>query len=207
MKSPYIGKDENEWQEITQNLLNSHPLNQKEIVDIILKAWDCIFESKICSLQIGKDIFPNPQMLGYFIETLTAVKLAEKYPHIWKHGTEKHEKDIVYLQNDDFSIEIKSSSHASQIFGNRSYAQEQSDNATKDKSGFYLTINHGLNEETQQFEIKLIRFGFLEHTDWRGQKSAKGQQANLSPKVYKNKFVKLYESPEKSKKKRNSKTK
>ena len=86
MKSPYEGKHEGEWKEITQKLLSSHPLNQQEIVEIILHAWDCIFKSKICDLQIGKDIFPNPQMLGYFIETLAAVKLAEKYPLIWKHG-------------------------------------------------------------------------------------------------------------------------
>ncbi len=195
MTSPYNSKPVAEWKGITEELLAQNPLDKQEIVRIIVESWECIFESKICNLQIGKDIFPNPQMLDYFVETLTAAKLVNQYPKLWKHGKEKTEKDIVCLSNDDYSIEVKSPSSTKQIFGNRSYAQEQS-TATKDKNGFYLTINF---EKFKTFsgldkpEILLIRFGFVEHTDWRGQKSDKGQQANLSPDVYKNKFIILYE--------------
>jgi hypothetical protein len=196
MQSPYTDKTPDEWGTVTIELLKENPLNQREIVDIIFKAWDGIFRSKIDGLQIGKDIFPNPQMMGYFIETIVAVRLSEKYPTIWKHGKEKHEKDIVCLTNLDYSIEVKSSSSTKQIFGNRSYAQQQADIATKSKDSFYLTINFEkfleFSEVAKRPEITLIRFGYVEHSDWRGQKSEKGQQASLSPSVYKNKFLILY---------------
>ena len=39
-----------------------------------------------------------------------------------------------------YSVEIKTSSNKSKIFGNRSYAQK-SENEKKDKSGYYLAIN------------------------------------------------------------------
>ena len=196
MKSSYQNKPFSEWKAITENLLAHHPINQEEIVQIILDAWEGIFNSKICGFQIGKDIFPNPQMLGYFIETITAAHLAKQYPKLWKHGKEKNEKDIVSLLDGDFSVEIKSSSSRKQIFGNRSYAQEQSERATKNKSGFYLTINFEKFKELDENHkplITLIRIGFVEHSDWRAQKSEKGQQANLAPEVYKNKFITLYE--------------
>jgi hypothetical protein len=40
--------------------------------------------------------------------------------------------------------------------------------------------------------ITLIRFGYLEHTDWQGQASATGQQARLSPVTYNTKLLVLY---------------
>lgn len=193
MKSPYTEQNLDEWKSITLDLLEKNPLNQKEIVEIILNAWECIFQSKICDLKIGEDIHPNPQMMGYFIETVVASHLAKKYPDTWKHGKEKIEKDIVCLINEDYSIEVKSSSSSKQIFGNRSYAQQQSDTATKSKDSFYLTINFEKFSDKAKPEITLIRFGYVEHSDWRGQKSEKGQQASLSPYVYQNKFVVLYD--------------
>lgn len=193
MKSPYTEQNLDDWKSITLDLLNKNPLDQKEIVDIVLNAWNGIFQSKICDLQIGKDIFPNPQMMGYFIETVIASHLSKKYPDIWKHGKEKTEKDIVCLIDEDYSIEVKSSSSSKQIFGNRSYAQQQSDTATKSKDSFYLTINFEKFSDKAKPEITLIRFGYVEHSDWRGQKSEKGQQASLSPFVYQNKFVVLYD--------------
>jgi hypothetical protein len=41
----------------------------------------------------------------------------------------------------------------------------------------------------------MIRFGFLEHTDWIGQASQTGQQARLSTESYKYKLKVLYEKP------------
>ncbi len=65
MTSPYSSKPITEWKEITEKLLTQNPLDKQVIVKIVLESWECIFQSKICNLQIGKDIFPNPQMLGY----------------------------------------------------------------------------------------------------------------------------------------------
>lgn len=202
MESPYLNKPESEWLQITQKLLPQNPIyaQKDELVKIILEAWDCIFKSTICSLQIGKDFIPSYSNLGFFIENLTAIKLAERYPHLWKHGRNTAtEKDIVCLKNDDYSIEIKASSSPKSIFGNRSHGQEQSDNAKKQKNGFYLAINfEKLEKDTQNTpQITLIRFGFVDHSDWRSQKSEKGQQASLSPEVYRYKFETIYEKPKK----------
>lgn len=196
MKSPYENIPSAEWGEITKVLLPQNPIYKikGEVVEIILDAWKCIFDSKICDLQIGKDFIPSSSNLGFFIENLLAIKLAERYADIWKHGKEKDEKDIVCLTNNDYSIEVKASSSAKSIFGNRSYGQEQSSKAVKDKNGFYLTINFEKFEKDslEMPKITLIRLGFVEHTDWRAQTSEKGQQASLSPEVYKNKFEILY---------------
>jgi len=43
----------------------------------------------------------------------------------------------------------------------------------------------------QKPRIILVRFGWLDHTDWVGQSSASGQQARLSPHVEKTKLLTL----------------
>ncbi|TAE19647.1 MAG: ScaI family restriction endonuclease [Bacteroidetes bacterium] len=198
MQSPYKDQPKENWLAITQKLLAQNPLEQDTFVKIVLEAWDCIFSSDICGLRIGKDILPNPQMLGYFIETLTAHRLAKAFPTVWKHGIAKNEKDIVCLTDDKFSFEMKASSSDGKIYANRSYAQEQSENAEKDKNGYYVAINfekfdeHNLQERP---EITLIRLAYLEHTDWKAQKASTGQQASLPAEVYKHKFVTIYAKP------------
>ncbi|HFC7940318.1 ScaI family restriction endonuclease [Neisseria meningitidis] len=42
-------------------------------------------------------------------------------------------------------------------------------------------------------EIKIIRFGWLDHTDWIAQTAATGQQARLSPEAYRSKLKILYQ--------------
>jgi hypothetical protein len=196
MNAPYKDKPVSEWRMITETLLSKHPLPFETLIQIVLKGWSCILESKICGLQIGTDLFPNPQMMGYFIETLIALQLEKQFPTLWKHGNQKQEKDVVCLEDDYFSFEIKSSSSKNKIFANRSYAQEQTSASTKNKNGFYLIINFdkfNVLDSLYPPDITLIRIGYIEHSDWRGQKSEKGQQASLSPEVYQNKFITLYE--------------
>ena len=50
--------------EITEELLAQNPLDKQVIVKIILESWECIFESKICNLQIGKDVFDISLLFG-----------------------------------------------------------------------------------------------------------------------------------------------
>jgi ScaI restriction endonuclease len=58
MKIKYDKIDISSWQQTTEALLKKHPLNNKKIVEIVLKSWDDIFNSKIGSFYIGKEIFP-----------------------------------------------------------------------------------------------------------------------------------------------------
>ena len=103
------------------------------------------------------------------------------------------EKDLVYIPDPTLSVEIKASSHRTQIFGNRSYAQKTS-TAKKSKSGFYLAVNFEGFTTTRKSGLRInrIRFGWIDHEDWSGQKAATGQQARLSPDVERAKLIQLY---------------
>ncbi len=182
----------NKWLEKTQELVNNHPL-KNEIKDVVLKSWDDIFNSKIGSFSIGKEIFPSPQILSFFLHELVAHYLSLKYPDRYKVGELKNEKDVHDIKNPSMGIEIKASSNATQIFANRSYAQPSSDSETKDKNGYYLTINlKKISKSNPRPKITIIRFGYLEHKDWIAQKSATGQQAHLTSDAYKSKLIEIY---------------
>ena len=193
-KSPYYGKDISEWSKITDSLIKKHPLKREEIVKTILKSWDDIFNSSIGHFYIGKEIYPAPQMMSFFLHELIAHYLELRYPKLYKVGTVKTEKDIHCITDDSLSVEIKASSHPNQIFANRSYAQPESGKGQKNKDGYYITINFEKFDDVEGKlpEILIIRFGYLEHTDWIAQKAATGQQARLSTDVYLHKLKVLY---------------
>ena len=192
MQSPYEGLDENEWLAKTQELVNSHPLI-KEIKDVVFQSWNDIFNSKIGSFRIGKEIFPSPQILSFFLHELVARYLSLKYPKRYKVGELKHEKDVHDIENPSLGIEIKASSNLTQIYANRSYAQPSSASETKDKNGYYLTINfQRISRLNPRPKITIIRFGYLEHKDWIPQKSPTGQQARLSAEAYQYKLIEIY---------------
>jgi hypothetical protein len=196
MSSPYYGIDTDEWKEVTQKLIDSHPLTEHEIVDVVLTSWNSIFASRFgtAGFTIGKQIFPKPQIMGFLLHELIPLELEARHSGAWKVDEEKNDKDCVCILDDYFSFEIKTSSNANKIFGNRSYAQASS-NGRKAKDGFYLTVNfEKFNDSGIQPEIKLIRFGWLDSTDWRGQKAATGQQSNLPPEVYDGKLKIIYKS-------------
>lgn len=125
---------------------------------------------------------------------MVAHYLELKHPNLYKVGTDKTEKDIHCIPDPSLSVEIKASSNPNQIFANRSYAQPESGKGQKDKDGYYITINFEKfdDAEGESPEILLIRFGYLEHSDWIAQESATGQQARLSTDVYLYKLKVLY---------------
>ncbi|MFK7946363.1 MAG: ScaI family restriction endonuclease [Saprospiraceae bacterium] len=194
MNSPYHGVEVENWQEVTNKLIAKHPLSDKEIIEVVLKSWDDIFNSQIGSFSIGKEIFPTPQIMSFFLHELVAHYLSLRYRSVYRVGVAKNEKDIHHITNQSLSVEIKGSSNKKQIFGNRSYAQPNSGKGQKDKNGYYITINFEKfpKNQSRRPEILIIRFGYLEHTDWIAQKSSTGQQARLGPDVYKYKLKELY---------------
>lgn len=199
MVSPYKELELTEWKHKTNELIANHPLNTDEIIEIVLDAWERILITKIGGeLQIGVDVFPSPQILGNYLHELIPVLLSHRYPNIWRKEEDKVDKDMVYIPNNDFSVEIKTSSNPNNIFGNRSYGQENSDkNSGKSKSGYYLTINFekfDSKNKSHKPKIKKIRFGWIDHSDWKAQSSATGQQASLSIDARDNKLLLLYEN-------------
>ena len=190
--SPYYGKPIADYFSITSELVNAHPLKD-ELKDVVLQSWDDIFKSNLGGFKIGRDIFPEPQNMGFFLHELIALHLSKAHPKVLKRGDAGTEKDIHCIPNPDLGIEIKTSSDKSHIFANRSYAQPENGTTKKWKDGYFLAVNfEKFSAKCVRPEIRLIRFGYLEHSDWIAQKSSSGQQARLAPETYKNKFVELY---------------
>ena len=190
MTSPFAGRDFSEWGTVTERLVAEHPLSHEAIVESVFAAWAEIFQSTLGSLRIGRDIFPQAVPMGFFLHELIPVEVAQRHEG-WKRGTAKGEKDLLCTFDGRFSVEIKTSSHKSNVFGNRSYAQATPDAASL-KSGYYLTVNFESFAVSASPEIARVRFGWLDHDDWIGQKSQTGQQAHIRPEADQLKLVEIY---------------
>lgn len=194
MINPYENKNEDEWFDITCNLIKNHPLDMDILVDTVLESWEDIFNSSFGKndIKIGVDIFPTPQIMGFLLHELIPINLKAKLSSDdWIKDKEVSEKDLVYRPNLDYSVEIKTSSDKKRIFGNRSYAQK-SDNPKKSKTGYFLAVNFEKFNESANPKIRKISFGWLNHEDWRGQKAQTGQQANLPAIIYETKLLEIY---------------
>lgn len=195
MSSPYVGQPVENWSRITDKLIEEHPLGEGQIVEYCLAAWNDIYCSKIGrhGFKIGVDIFVRPQIIGALLHELIPAEIVANNPGLWQREQRVDDKDIVYIPNNAYSIELKTSSNASRIFGNRSYAQAPTENK-KSKDGYYLTINFEQIKERSELppDITIIRFGWIDHTDWIGQAAATGQQARLSNEAYMYKLKTLY---------------
>lgn len=192
MISPYLGLPIEDWEKRTRELIGEHPLDTVEIYDVVLQIWDDIFRSAIGSkpFKIGEDLFPKPQIMAYFLHELIPLEFSRRYPGEWRREETPDEKDLVCILEPRYSVEIKTSSSAGRIFGNRSYAQE-ADSPKKGKSGYYLAVNFEKFGLAQPPKIARVRFGWLDHSDWIGQAAATGQQARLAPIVEKCKLLQL----------------
>ena len=194
MTSPYFGKPTSEWLAVTERLIAEHPLTETGIVDCCISAWNDIYHSKIGrhGITIGKDIFVRPQIIGALLHELIPAEMVATYPGQWRREEEVDDKDIVYIPDSKFSIELKTSSNPSKIFGNRSFAQAPS-LSKKSKDGYYLTVNFEQTKNASTVpEVTIIRFGWLDHTDWIPQKSETGQMASLGKDTYLYKLKTIY---------------
>lgn len=198
MPSPYDGVSPEKWRAKTEELIAAHPIDTRQLVDAVLSAWSAIFDTKLGGkFSIGTEITPKPQIMGFLLHELIPLELESRFPKTWRADKEKGDKDLVFMPDPKMSIELKTSSHPSQIFGNRSYAQPQADSGRgKGKNGYYLTVNFGKFATTGENRpaITLVRFGWLDHTDWIAQRAATGQQARVSPASDRAKLKVLYSS-------------
>lgn len=194
--SPYRRVSPDGWAEVTRQLVHGHPLDTDELVEVVHEAWEDVLVSSIGTkgFRIGQHLFPKPQIMAFFLHELIPLELAERHPRLWRGDESAGEKDLVYIPDQSFSVEIKASSHPTQIFANRSYAQKPS-KAKKSKSGYYLAVNfEKFSAGKPAPGIRRIRFGWLDHKDWAGQKAPTGQQARLRREVEEGKLLQLYTS-------------
>lgn len=196
MNSPYEDKPVSQWDSITNDLIQKSPLDEKEIVSVVLDAWNKIKLTKIGDeLQVGIDVFPSPQIMGNYLHLMIAALLEKKHPSVWRREKVKGDKDVVCITNDNFSIEIKTSSQ-NKIFGNRSYGQENSDNNSgKEKYGYYLAVNfEKYTDDNLDPMVKQIKFGWIDHSDWKAQRAATGQNSTLDNDAWNHKLKLLYKN-------------
>jgi hypothetical protein len=186
--SPYENIPVEQWQEITRGLVDKHPLTSV-IVDLCLKSWQSILHGKINTYlnMLISEMSISPQATGALLHDVIPEYISKNVEGFRK-GIGK-EKDIVCEYNDCFSFELKTSSQKS-IYGNRSYAKSDSG---KSKAGYYLTINFEKIQGNDP-KILLIQFGWLDHSDWIGQRSETGQQAALTKEARENKLIVLYKA-------------
>ncbi|WP_181434928.1 MULTISPECIES: ScaI family restriction endonuclease [unclassified Curtobacterium] len=196
--SPYFGVDPEEWREVTAELISEHPLDPRILRDAVLQSWDDIFESSIGLGRIGAGIDPDPQIMGYLLHELIPVRISAESRE-WRKDSASDEKDLVYVPNPSYSIEIKSSTNAMQIFGNRSYGVERTEDGRgrqlkKAKSGYYCAINfeRWVDAPGRRPEIRRIRFGWIDSTDWVAQRAETGQASTLPRAVYANQLAVIY---------------
>lgn len=195
MDSPYSSVRPERWHRVTERLVGGHPLTADELVKVVHAAWDSIFASRFgtSGLRIGKDIFPGPQIMGFLLHEIIAADLEQRHPESWAGGKRATEKDLNHVPDPKLSVEIKTSSHPRQIFGNRSFAQKPS-SRKKEKSGYYLAVDfEKWPKDGSRPRIRRIRFGWLDEDDWIGQAAQSGQQAHLTPQADQGKLKSLYE--------------
>ena len=196
--SPYEGISEEDWKDKTRELIDEHPLSDNETVESVVSAWDAILNTKIGpgEYRIGVDIFPSPQIMAFLLHELIPLELQRRHPGVWRRDRASDEKDVVYVPDDIYSFEIKASSSRNNIYGNRSYAQP-SPVIKKHKAGYYLAVNfEKFDSGAASPRVTKIRMGWLDHTDWIGQRANTGQQARLTLNARNNKLLELFPSSE-----------
>lgn len=179
------------WDDVTEKLIRKFPLPMDEIVEVVCCSWKRLWQTQIGDEKLSfplSEIDPPATVVGYMLEKLIAKELNNRYPNLWRGYKNDSDKDIVFIPDNNFSFEIKTSGQRGiKIFGNRSYGQKLQDNskAKKDKSGYYLTVNF------YKTTLNLIRFGWIDAEDWKAQAASTGQMASLSNEVYDHKLKSL----------------
>ena len=113
--SPYSEKPESSWLNITQQLVNSHPLKSTELLDAATTAWAMLWQTTVGSGSISvklSELRVPATIVGYFFEVLLARELERRAPTLWRGNLSKEDKDLVYVPDSAFSIEIKTSGQA-----------------------------------------------------------------------------------------------
>ena len=159
------------------------------ILEIASTAWGKVWETTVGSGAVAvrlEDLRVPATVIGYFFEVLFARELSLHFPGEWRGNNTGDDKDLVNLKDVRLSVEIKSSGQLGfRIYGNRSHGQEAKNQqqVKKEKSGYYITVNfYGRI-------LTLIRFGWIDATDWKSQASPTGQMAGLPDAVYAHKLI------------------
>jgi hypothetical protein len=124
MTSPYVDKTESEWLEVTRKLVESHPIKTADLLDTAVTAWAMLWQTTVGTAPMAmklSDLRVPATIVGYFFEVLFAREMQRRAPALWRGNQSKDEKDLVYVPDPNFSVEIKASGQAGfKVYGNRS---------------------------------------------------------------------------------------
>ena len=190
--SPYDGHRVEDWKAITEDLVKAHPLFADEIRTLVTDGWNEVFESRIGSkgLRIGIDITLKGQALGALLHELIPREFADAHPTLWRPEETATDKDLVFIPDDNFSIELKTSSDPNQIRGNKSYVEPPVP-GKKLKDGYYLVVNYEKLKKGKIPNLIQIRFGWLDHCDWQTGESKRGQGATVKALAKEHKLIEI----------------
>lgn len=203
MDSPFANSSESEWVAIRDRVIAAHPLTEGLIIESVLAAWKTILLGNFGGIMVI-DLEPQPQIMGFLLHELIPVEIAKRASG-WRRGKAKAERDVHCDDDLANSIEIKTSSNANNLFGNRSYGKR----SLKSKAvvgAYYIGVNFEKFGGGKEPRIRKIRFGWLDPDDWRAQKEESGQAATFSKQVRDMKLKVIYSLPAASKGRSKGKT-
>jgi hypothetical protein len=103
--SPYHGTPE-QWGTITRRLIDEHPLNEGDILEVAQAVWADLWKTTLGSgarqVQLA-DLTVPATVVGYFFEVLFARELERRSAGAWRGGRTAEEKDLVYLPDPKYS--------------------------------------------------------------------------------------------------------
>ena len=123
-KSPYSGKPEPKWLAITKRLVDNHPLRVEDIRDAAAMPWKTLWGTTVGESENGvrlSELDVPATVVGYFFaRSRLANELGLRFPGQWRKAQSSAEKDLVYLPDQRYSIELKTSGQrGNKIYGNR----------------------------------------------------------------------------------------
>jgi hypothetical protein len=192
LPSPYHGLDTELWPSVTQSVVDAFPLSRSQLFNLAVDAWKDVTSTRIGrrELRIGHDLEVPAQAIGYLFEKLFALALMEMAGPFRGGLSQATEKDIVHDDDPSFSFEIKTSTHKTGIYGNRSQSQ-RSAKRKKIRVGYHLVMNFTKPTAAQPYGSFVLRFGWLDNSDWKAQNAQSGQAAHVPPHIQAMKLVEL----------------
>jgi hypothetical protein len=200
LPSPYQGLCVDLWLARTNVLIDKFPLSRSQLFDVVVEAWKDLISTRFGrrGLRIGHGIDMPPSALGSLIEKLVAAVLEDVSGSFRGGLSQAIDKDIICEDDPSFSFEIKTSTNNRGVYGNKSQGQTSS-KSKKIRVGYHLVINYQIPSPACPDGKFIVRFGWLDNSDWKAQDANSGQSAHVPAHIMDVKLVELgrwnYEFP------------
>lgn len=181
-----VEKHPEQTEKLAANFFSESGLKKEALIELVLKQFDDIMNMQVGARKACVDFFPTGQTISNLMDDTMKLEIS-KFKG-WRGGIAREEKDLIH-EDSYFSTEVKVSSHAHEIPGNKKREQKTK---VKFQSGFYVIVNYKRPTKNEpDGYVRTIRFGWLNDADWRATANS-GNKASVPPAVARNKLVTLY---------------